>query len=143
MAADNAQPTKSFADCLNELFDTVRDEHGRPYSAKKTAKKAHALGYHLSDAYISQMRSGKVLTPSFRVAEALARSFEVSVTRFLADPDADLERVQRQREYFALAGKPNVRRSAELHGFEFSTSTVDAIIRLLNSVKKHRGTCEI
>ncbi|MGU3291955.1 helix-turn-helix domain-containing protein [Williamsia sp. M5A3_1d] len=126
---------RSFAESLNELFDTVRDENGIPYTGKKIALKANRLGYTLSDAYISQLRTGKAKTPSFRTVEAISRAFEISVTYFLSDPDEDLKRVEQQREYVAMAAETGAHLAAFRHG-ELSVSTIDTIIELLKVVRQ-------
>ncbi|MBT0565959.1 helix-turn-helix domain-containing protein [Williamsia sp. CHRR-6] len=131
--------SRSFADCLNELFDTVRDENGIPYTGKKIALKANRLGYTLSDAYISQLRTGKAKTPSFRTVEAISRAFEISITYFLSDPDEDLKRVEQQREYVAMAAETGAHLAAFRHG-ELSGPTIDVVIELLKLVKRQAGS---
>lgn len=133
----DVQDGKSFAEYLNELFSTVRDENGIPYTGKKIALKANRLGYTLSDAYISQLRTGKAKTPSFRTVEAISRAFEISVTYFLTDPDEDLKRVEQQREYVQMAAETG----AHLAAFRqeaISTDTLDVVIELLKVVKKQQ-----
>ena len=49
----------SFAAKLAELFEHSRDEDGRRYTGKRIAEKANQHGHSLSDAYISQLRTGK------------------------------------------------------------------------------------
>ncbi len=129
---------KSFAELLNELFSTVRDENGIPYTAKKIALKANHLGYTLSDAYISQLRTGKAKTPSFRTVEAISRAFEISVTYFLTDPDEDLKRVEQQREYVQMAAETGAHLAAFRHE-AISTDTLDVVIELLKVVKKQQN----
>lgn len=129
---------KSFADHLNELFNTVRDENGIPYTGKKIALKANQLGYTLSDAYISQLRTGKAKTPSFRTVEAISRAFEISVTYFLTDPDEDLKRVEQQREYVQMAAETGAHLAAFRHE-AISNDTIDVVIELLKVVKKQQN----
>ncbi|MBJ7289874.1 MAG: XRE family transcriptional regulator [Williamsia sp.] len=129
---------RTFAMSLNELFETVRDENGIPYTGKKIALKANRLGYTLSDAYISQLRTGKAKTPSFRTVEAISRAFEISVTYFLSDPDEDLKRVEQQREYVAMAAETGAHLAAFRHE-ELSESTIDVVIELLKVVKKQQA----
>ncbi len=128
---------RTFAVSLNELFETVRDENGIPYTGKKIALKANRLGYTLSDAYISQLRTGKAKTPSFRTVEAISRAFEISVTYFLSDPDEDLKRVEQQREYVRMAAETGAHLAAFRHE-ALSTPTIDVIIELLKVVKKQQ-----
>ncbi len=129
----------TFADRLNELFNTVRDENGVPYTGKKIAQKANQLGYTLSDAYISQLRTGKAKTPSFRTVEAISRAFEISVTFFLTDPDEDLKRVEQQREYVQMAAETGAHLAAFNHE-AISSDTIDVVIELLKVVKNQQTT---
>jgi transcriptional regulator with XRE-family HTH domain len=133
---------KTFADHLNELFSTVRDENGIPYTGKKIALKANQLGYTLSDAYISQLRTGKAKTPSFRTVEAISRAFEISVTYFLTDPDEDLKRVEQQREYVQMAAETGAHLAAFRHE-AISTDTIDVVIELLKVVKKQQNDRDV
>ncbi|MFW0786017.1 helix-turn-helix transcriptional regulator [Gordonia sp. CPCC 206044] len=124
----------SFADKLGYLFEHSRDENGVPYTGKKIAERANSLGYSLSDAYISQLRTGKARTPSFRTVEAVARAFEVSVTYFLANPDEDLERVRQQQDYVELLASTGT----HLSGIDVRSlcpDTIDVLIDLLKLVK--------
>ncbi|GAA3700344.1 helix-turn-helix domain-containing protein [Gordonia hankookensis] len=123
-----------FAEKLGYLFEHSRDENGAPYTGKKIAERANDLGYSLSDAYISQLRTGKARTPSFRTVEAIARAFEVSVTYFLANPDEDLERVRQQRDYVEMLATTGT----HLSGIDVRSicpDTIDVVIALLKMVK--------
>ncbi|MFW0795256.1 helix-turn-helix transcriptional regulator [Gordonia sp. CPCC 205515] len=134
----------TFAAKLGDLFTTSRDENGVPYTGKKIAERANQLGYTLSDAYISQLRTGKARTPSFRTVEAIARAFGVSVTYFLSNPDEDLDRVRQQRDYAHLVAETGT----HLAGIDLKAlcpDTIDVIIDLLKMVKAQAlasGTAE-
>ncbi|MCK8613310.1 helix-turn-helix domain-containing protein [Gordonia sp. C13] len=124
----------SFADKIGHLFEHSRDENGIRYTGKKIAEKANRLGYSLSDAYISQLRTGKARTPSFRTVEAIARAFDVSVTYFLSNPDEDLERVRQQQNYVEMLEVTG----SHLAGIDLGSlcpETIDALIDLLKLVK--------
>lgn len=124
----------SFAAKLGYLFEHSRDENGANYTGKKIAERANTLGYSLSDAYISQLRTGKARTPSFRTVEAIARAFEVSVTYFLTNPDEDLERAQQQRDFVEMLATTGT----HLSGTDVRSlcpDTIDVIIDLLKMVK--------
>ncbi|GAB91051.1 helix-turn-helix domain-containing protein [Gordonia rhizosphera] len=124
----------SFAQKLGYLFEHSRDENGVPYTGKKIAERANRLGYSLSDAYISQLRTGKARTPSFRTVEAIARAFDVSVTYFLANPEEDLDRVRQQRDYVALLATTGTFLSGADVG-RLDPDTIDVLIDLLKVVK--------
>jgi transcriptional regulator with XRE-family HTH domain len=124
----------SFAEKIGYLFEHSRDENGIRYTGKKIAEKANRLGYSLSDAYISQLRTGKARTPSFRTVEAIARAFDVSVTYFLSNPDEDLERVRQQQNYVEMLQVTG----SHLSGIDMASlcpETIDALIDLLKLVK--------
>ncbi|MGP3705971.1 helix-turn-helix domain-containing protein [Gordonia paraffinivorans] len=124
----------SFADKIGHLFEHSRDENGVRYTGKKIAEKANRLGYSLSDAYISQLRTGKARTPSFRTVEAIARAFDVSVTYFLSNPEEDLERVRQQQNYVEMLEATG----SHLAGTDLGSlcpETIDALIDLLKLVK--------
>ena len=124
----------SFAAKLAELFEHSRDENGHRYTGKRIAEKANQRGHSLSDAYISQLRTGKARTPSFKTVEAIASAFEVSVTYFLSNPDEDLDRVQRQRDYVAMLATTET----HLSGIDLGSlcpDTIDVVIDLLKMVR--------
>lgn len=124
----------SFAEKLAQLFEHSRDQNDHPYTGKRIAAKANALGYSLSDAYISQLRTGKARTPSFRTVEAIARAFEVSITYFLADPDEDLERARQQQDYVEMLAITGSRLSTIDLG-SLCPDTIAVMVDLLKVVK--------
>ncbi|MGW0036301.1 helix-turn-helix domain-containing protein [Gordonia sp. NPDC003376] len=124
----------SFSDKLCRLFDTVRDQNGQPYTGKRIAARANALGYSVSDAYISQLRTGKARTPSFRTVEGIARAFEVSVTYFLSNPEQDVDRVRRQQDYVQLLAVTRGQ-LANVDLGSLCPDTIEAMIGLLKVLK--------
>ncbi len=144
-------PVPAFADRLNHLFDTVRDPNGMPYTAKRISSVANAHGYTLSDAYISQLRTGKAKSPSYRTVEALARAFDVSVTHFLSNPNVDAAPAAPLDAPDADSRKPNgsargpmtlspetLRHITDLHG-DLSVHTIDALIELLQALRAEQS----
>ena len=61
-----------FARRLEELFRTVPGPNGRAYSAKAIAARSTERGFRLGESYLSQLRSGKAKSPSFRTVEGLS-----------------------------------------------------------------------
>lgn len=112
----------------------MRDADGARYTGKRIAEKANALGYSLSDAYISQLRTGKARTPSFRTVEAISRAFEVSVTYFLANPEEDHKRTQQQQNYVEMLAVTGTHLSGLDMG-SLAPHTIDVLIDLLRVVK--------
>ncbi|GAC67159.1 helix-turn-helix domain-containing protein [Gordonia soli] len=104
-----------FARRLEELFRSVPGPNGRAYSAKSIAARSTERGYRLGESYLSQLRSGKAKSPSFRTVEGIAAAFNVDVHYFLEDREAtstrgdiDLMRLQADTDVqlaaFRLAG---------------------------------------
>lgn len=124
----------TFAAKLGHLFEHSRDEGGLPYTGKKIAERANLLGYSLSDAYISQLRTGKARTPSFRTVEAISRAFEVSVTYFLSDPREDLDRVRQQQSYVQMLASTGTHLSG-IDVTQLCPDTIDVLIDVLKLVK--------
>jgi len=80
--AASLEAVKRFAKRLNQLFDTVVTESGRPYTLTEVAQ---ATG--LSVSHLSILRSGKITSvPSFDRVEALARFFNVTLDYFSENP---------------------------------------------------------
>ncbi|AEF38724.1 hypothetical protein AS9A_0265 [Hoyosella subflava DQS3-9A1] len=120
-----------FAERLEELFRSVPDPSGRRYTGSAIARKSTELGYKLGESYLSQLRSGKARTPSFRTVEGIAAAFGVDVRYFLEDAgrrrnreDIDMMRLQADRTIHEaahrLAGLP-----------ESSITIVNELIKVL------------
>ena len=66
--------------------------------------------------------------------QSIASAFEVSVTYFLSNPDEDLDRVQRQRDYVAMLATTET----HLSGIDVGSlcpDTIDVVIDLLKMVR--------
>lgn len=128
-------PTRSFADRLNYLFDTVHPVGRKPYSNPEVAEAISATGVSISGAYIWLLRTGQRDNPTLRHLEALAKFFGVSAAYFL-----DAERageIAEQLELLAVVRDADIReialRSAGL-------SKPDRLI-ILGIVKRFAGEC--
>ncbi|MBN4925366.1 XRE family transcriptional regulator [Hoyosella rhizosphaerae] len=106
-----------FADRLEELFRSVPDPKGRRFTGSAIARRSTELGFKLGESYLSQLRSGKARTPSFRTVEGIAAAFGVDVRYFLEDAgkqrtqtEIDMMRLQADRSIhdvaYKLAGLP-------------------------------------
>jgi len=71
---------RSLSDRVNELFKTVPDETGEPYTNAKVARMS--LG-DLTEEEVECIRSGSILNPSVDKVVALARVFGVHPSYFL------------------------------------------------------------
>ena len=77
---------RSFADKLNQLFDTVRRDDGSSFSLSDVAAAVNAEGRtKLSASYLSELRSGRKDNPNVWVADALARFFQQPLEYFVDD----------------------------------------------------------
>jgi transcriptional regulator with XRE-family HTH domain len=83
-----------FARRLEELFRTVPGPNGRAYSAKAIAQRSTSRGVRLGESYLSQLRSGKAKSPSFRTVDGIAAAFGVDVHYFLEDSAAQRTRTE-------------------------------------------------
>ncbi len=99
-----------FARRLEELFRTVPGPNGRAYSAKAIAARSTERGFRLGESYLSQLRSGKAKSPSFRTVEGIAAAFGVDVHYFLEDRAA--ERTRDQIDLLRLQADSDVQRTA-------------------------------
>ncbi|GAA1879322.1 MAG: XRE family transcriptional regulator [Williamsia herbipolensis] len=99
-----------FARRLEELFRTVPGPNGRAYSAKAIAARSTERGFRLGESYLSQLRSGKAKSPSFRTVEGIAAAFGVDVHYFLEDRAA--QRTRDQIDLLRLQADADVQRTA-------------------------------
>lgn len=107
--ADGPEPGL-FARRLEELFRTVPGPNGRAYSAKAIAARSAERGFRLGESYLSQLRSGKAKSPSFRTVEGIAAAFGVDVHYFLEDREA--QRTRDQIDLLRLQADADVQRTA-------------------------------
>jgi transcriptional regulator with XRE-family HTH domain len=84
----DGSPSRSLADKLGYLFDTVRRDDGSEWTGKDVVSAVRARGVDLSPSHLSELRRGLKLNPTVRVLQALADFFEVRVAFFFDDPEA-------------------------------------------------------
>ncbi|WP_374116399.1 helix-turn-helix domain-containing protein [Hoyosella sp. YIM 151337] len=120
-----------FAERLEELFRSVPDPTGRRYTGSAIARKSSELGYKLGESYLSQLRSGKARTPSFRTVEGIAAAFGVDVRYFLED--AGQRRSRDEIDMMRLQADRTIREAAHrLAGLpESSIVIVNELIKVL------------
>lgn len=121
-----------FALRLDELFRNLPGPDGKPYSAKTIAQRASDRGYRIGESYLSQLRSGKAKSPSFRTVEGLAAAFDVDIRHFLTDESERRTRVE--IEQFRAMADPDVHRVAQrLAGLPRETvAVVDDLVDVLH-----------
>lgn len=129
--ADGTVDPGLFARRLEELFRTVPGPNGRAYSAKAIAARSTERGFRLGESYLSQLRSGKAKSPSFRTVEGIAAAFGVDVHYFLEDRAA--QRTRDQIDLMRLQADSNVQLAAfRLAGLSSdSVSVVNELIKVL------------
>jgi transcriptional regulator with XRE-family HTH domain len=90
MADDEVGGLPHLADRLNVLFARVpRPGTKQPYSNDRAAEDLSSAGYPVTGAYLSQLRSGKKNNPSARLLAGIAELFEVPITYFFEDEQAE------------------------------------------------------
>ncbi|MGJ0118535.1 XRE family transcriptional regulator [Williamsia sp. MIQD14] len=125
-----------FARRLEELFRTVPGPNGRAYSAKAIAARSTERGFRLGESYLSQLRSGKAKSPSFRTVEGIAAAFGVDVHYFLEDRAA--QRTRDQIELMRLQADSSVQVAAfRLAGL--SSDSVFIVGELIKVLRAQQG----
>ena len=122
-----------FAARLDELFRTVPGPDGRPFTGKAIAHRATELGFRLGESHLSQLRTGKAASPSFRTVEAIAAAFAVDIAYFLT-PEAQ-ERTREHIHLMRMQSDPRVIAVAFRHaGSDPRTAAmVDDLVRVLRT----------
>lgn len=84
---------RTFADQLDELFRTVVNSEGRPYSTRAAAAALTALGCPVSHTHVGKLRRGEA-DPRRSEMQAFATLFGVSLAYFTQDDgdDSDADR---------------------------------------------------
>lgn len=125
-----------FARRLEELFRTVPGPNGRAYSAKAIAGRSTERGFRLGESYLSQLRSGKAKSPSFRTVEGIAAAFGVDVHYFLEDRAA--QRTRDEIDLMRLQADTNVQLAAfRLAGL--SSDSVTVVNELIKVLREQQG----
>lgn len=75
----------SFADRLNQLFETQRDPDGKPWTNVAVAKAMHEIGFPGAPGYLSQLRNRQRDNPTLSYVKAVAEVFGVPATYFTED----------------------------------------------------------
>ncbi|MFT3901443.1 MAG: XRE family transcriptional regulator [Gordonia sp. (in: high G+C Gram-positive bacteria)] len=125
-----------FARRLEELFRTVPGPNGRAYSAKAIAARSTERGFRLGESYLSQLRSGKAKSPSFRTVEGIAAAFGVDVHYFLEDGAA--QRTREEIDKLRMQADADVQLAAfRLAGL--SSDKVSVVNELIKVLREQQG----
>lgn len=130
----------SFASRLNQLFDSLRDSEGKPWTNVAVAKAMREVGFPGAPGYLSQLRNGQRDNPTLSYVKALATVLGVSVSYFADDP-ADAQRLRDDRAVAAAT------RDERIEGIAMRARGLDAeslrtIEEILDSVRKLKGLPE-
>jgi transcriptional regulator with XRE-family HTH domain len=136
VAASETDEPGLFARRLEELFRTVPGPNGRAYSAKAIAARSTERGFRLGESYLSQLRSGKAKSPSFRTVEGIASAFGVDVHYFLEDRAA--QRTRDQIDMLRLQADEDVQRTALMLA-GLSADSVVVIRELIKVLRVQQG----
>ncbi|MBE7156964.1 MAG: XRE family transcriptional regulator [Rhodospirillales bacterium] len=126
-----------FARRLEELFRTVAGPDGRPFTAKAIAARSTERGFRLGEAHLSQLRSGKCQSPSFRLVEGIAVAFGVDIHFFLEDDRAG-QRTRDQLTMLRLQADPDVVTTALLLA-GLSSESVTVVRELTKILRVQQG----
>lgn len=128
-----------FCQRFNELLE-ARKQNGRPVTQVVISKWMGEHGYDASQAYLSQLRSGKSRYPSLKVIEGLSLFFDIDSSYFLQTDDAASQKAILD----AIIRDPRLTDIA-LRASRLSVETIDAIQRIvdqLDEVDNHRTPIE-
>lgn len=135
--ADAAGGTPSFAQKLDQLFQSVRSPSGGEYTYADVAAGITARGIAtISDTYLCDLRNGTKENPRIRHVEALADFFGVPIAYFL-DGDASARLFDRL-ETLPAAANANVRRIA-LRAVDLSPETLEAVAGMIERARQMEG----
>jgi len=95
-----------------ELMRTPKED-GKLWTDRSVSRAAADLGYTLSPTYVRQLRSGNRANPSIDVVNILALVFDVPVSVFYPEPDAD--EILRALDVLKAAGAEAVLTRGEGH----------------------------
>ncbi|MBG0818324.1 hypothetical protein [Planomonospora sp. ID82291] len=76
----------TFAARLNQLWEQVPREDGKPYTLQEVAEAVTAAGVPVTREYLSMLRNGKRVNPSNDLKKALAEFFGFEATFFADSP---------------------------------------------------------
>lgn len=110
--SEGGQLSRTFADRLNRLFDSVYPPGRGPYSAAEVVSALNARGTRVSSAYLSQLRSGIRTNPSVSTMEAFAEFFGIKAAYFT--DETYFESLDRELDWLIIARDEQIRRVAEL-----------------------------
>ncbi len=126
----NHNPSDSFADRLNYLFDHLYPAGRGPYSNSEVAAGVRQAGYKATSQYVRVLRRGQRKNPTLDFIGGLAEFFRIPAGYFFDGPEA--EDIKKQIEILVAA------RSADVKEIFFRSTQIgeqdrEVVLRILRS----------
>lgn len=131
----------SFADRLNQLFETQRDPDGKPWTNVAVAKAMHKIGFPGAPGYLSQLRNGQRDNPTLSYVKAVAQVFGVPATYFTEDSD-DAARLRDDHAILTALQDSGIAGLA-LRAKDLDKESLQSIEVIMDAVRKLKGYPEI
>lgn len=131
----------SFADRLNQLFETQRDPDGKPWTNVAVAKAMHNIGFPGAPGYLSQLRNGQRDNPTLAYVKAVATVFGVPASYFTEDID-EAARFRDDHAVLAALQDSGIAGLA-LRAQDLDRESLDSIKAIIDAVRKLKGYPEI
>ena len=131
----------SFADRLNQLFETQRDPDGKPWTNVAVAKAMRKIGFPGAPGYLSQLRNGQRDNPTLAYVKAVAEVFGVPGTYFVEDAD-EAARLRDDHATLAALQDSGIAELA-LRGQDLDKESLQQFKAIMNAVRQLKGLPEI
>lgn len=131
----------SFANRLNQLFETQRDPDGKPWTNVAVAKAMHGIGFPGAPGYLSQLRNGQRDNPTLAYVKAVAEVFGVPAAYFTEDA-AEAARLRDDHAVLAALQDSGIAGLA-LRAKDLDRESLQSIEVIMDAVRKLKGYPEI
>jgi transcriptional regulator with XRE-family HTH domain len=131
-----------FATKLDQLFHRIRKPDGKTFSYGDVAKGIQEEGEPTINAgYIWKLRTGVIKNPGYRVIKAIARFFDVPVSYFFEEEEAETERLEEINLARQLKDSPQVQKIA-LRASDLEDAEQEAVLAMIRAIQKAKGAEE-
>ncbi len=131
----------SFADRLNQLFETQRDPDGKPWTNVAVAKAMHEIGFPGAPGYLSQLRNRQRDNPTLSYVKAVAEVFGVPATYFTEDA---VEAARLRNDHATLTAlQDSGIAGLALRAKDLDKESLQSIEVIMDAVRKLKGYPEI
>lgn len=131
----------SFADRLNQLFETQRDPDGKPWTNVAVAKAMHEIGFPGAPGYLSQLRNRQRDNPTLSYVKAVAEVFGVPATYFTEDA-VEAARLRNDHAILTALQDSGIAGLA-LRAKDLDKESLQSIEVIMDAVRKLKGYPEI